>query len=761
MLKKIIYIKNVGRFLNSQLGGDTSLAKHSFIFGANGFGKTTICAILRSLKTADAGHVLGRKTLGASEAPSIDLLTSSGNIRFNGSVWSATYSDLAIFDGIFISNNVHSGDVVDIDQKRNLYRVIIGEAGVRLAEQESKWAVESRAKTTGITNAAKAIQTHIPSGMKLENFVALPKIDNIDKQIAVQQLKLTAIREATTIKTRAGLASLATPVLPEGFTALLVKTIDDITKEAEQQIHAHLAAHGMTLSNGTHWIVQGIDHSNESCPFCGQGIEDLPLVTAYRTVFSDSYKDLRGAIAGMEAIINHTFGDTALAKLDTLAEQRKGGIEFWSKYCQLDTTALAYPESVAGAIKSLKEAALALIERKGREPLESISVDDGFMKAVSAYEVVKGKVNAFNQAVEQANILIAAKRAEVDTADVTAAITELTRMKAIETRHSPSVAKLCDDYNRLMLEKDAIETEKLAVRKQLERHTAGVVKPYQQRINNFLDAFNAGFRIAETKHTYAGGVATSSYQLIINQIAIDIGGGNTPNNMPSFKNTLSAGDRSTLALTFFLAHLERDESLANKIVVFDDPFNSQDTFRRRQTIYEIIKIAGKCTQVLVLSHDATFLKQIWEKSPPADRTALTLSGHGQSGSKISAFNLEKACQGRTATDIDDLQAFMMTGAGKHVDLIRKMRTVLETCLRITYPLYFCEDEWLGEMVDNIRESGFHVAAFLYDELDQINDYTSPYHHGENLTDATPDQIDSIELRGFIQRTLRIVKAMPA
>lgn len=90
-----------------------------------------------------------------------------------------------------------------------------------------------------------------------------------------------------------------------------------------------------------------------------------------------------------------------------------------------------------------------------------------------------------------------------------------------------------------------------------------------------------------------------------------------------------------------------------------------------------------------------------------------------------------------------------------------VRCALETYLWTTYPLYFREGEWLGEMVGNIRESGAaHVTAFLYDELDRINDYTSSYHHGENLTDATLDQIDSIELEGFIQRTLRIVKAMP-
>ena len=42
---------------------------------------------------------------------------------------------------------------------------------------------------------------------------------------------------------------------------------------------------------------------------------------------------------------------------------------------------------------------------------------------------------------------------------------------------------------------------------------------------------------------------------------------------------------------------------------------------------------------------------------------------------------------------------------------------------------------------------------LHDEPDQINDYTSQYHHGEDKDDATPDQIDPTELTGFARRTL--------
>jgi len=289
------------------------------------------------------------------------------------------------------------------------------------------------------------------------------------------------------------------------------------------------------------------------------------------------------------------------------------------------------------------------------------------------------------------------------------------------------------------------------------------VQRYERRINDYLDAFNAGFTITETRHGYPGGTAASSYQLVINDTAINVGDGRTPPDRPSFKNTLSSGDRTTLALAFFLAHLEQDRALAGKMVVFDDPFNSQDAFRRRQTVHEIAKIARNCAQVIVLSHDTTFLKQVWDKAPAAERVALTLADHCAQGSKITLVDLERACQGRTATDVDDLQTYVTTGEGQRLDLIRKMRVVLETHCWTTYQVSFQPgQDWLGDIVRKIRAGGDrHPAGNLYDELDQINDYTSQYHHGEDMADAMPDQIDPHELTGYVRRTLRLVNALQA
>jgi wobble nucleotide-excising tRNase len=156
----------------------------------------------------------------------------------------------------------------------------------------------------------------------------------------------------------------------------------------------------------------------------------------------------------------------------------------------------------------------------------------------------------------------------------------LVRLNAQKKRHSESVAALCADYKRLGKEKATLEEKKAQVRAKLEAHSHKVMKPYHSRINQLLDNFNAGFSIAQTKPAYGGGIASSTYQLVINNTEVDLGDGKTSVDQPSFKNTLSAGARSTLALAVFIAHLERDPDRAKPIVVFDDPFTAKARLKR-------------------------------------------------------------------------------------------------------------------------------------------------------------------------------------
>lgn len=761
MLRKIISVRNVGRFRSSAGTPNPQLAKHTLVTGANGFGKTTLCAIMRSLQTGDPSHVIGRKTLGVADAPSIELLLPNGPVRFDAGQWSATLPAMAIFDGVFVAENVHSGEVVDIDQRRNLYRVIVGEAGVQLANRDSELAGQSRAKTGDVTAAERAVKPHTPTGMTTEAFLAIGLEPEIDRLIIEQEGLTAAAREAGAIRARAALTTYQTPSLPDGIIGLLSRTLDNVAEDAEQRLAAHLDRHGMADQGGP-WIATGLHHAEESCPFCGQDIKGLPLIAAYRAVFSKRFEALAVEIDALRNQIAQAFGDRLLAAVETVAAQNRGNLEYWGRFCQFSDVTADPPARFTVAAENLRTATLSLLDRKAASPFSAVAADAAFLEAQAAYDATLVLVQESNRNIEEINRQISEKKASTDAANVQAAEIELAHRKAVRARHTPEVIALCSTYSDHVAEKARIDRLKDEVRAQLDSHTRDVVQPYERRINEHLGNFNAGFIIADTGHKFPGGVATSSYQIVINGVGVELGDGRTPTGQPSFKNTLSAGDRTTLALAFFLAHLERSPNAGQTIVVFDDPFNSQDAFRRRQTVHEIMCVARNCAQIIVLSHDATFLKQVWDKAPHDSRVALGITDHRTQGSKISEIDIERACQGRTASDIDDLQTFMSTGAGSLIDLIRKCRVVLETYCRSTYPASFDATDWLGDIVRKIREGGDqHSASALYAELDQINGYTSQYHHGEDLADATPDQLDASELTGFVRRSLRVANALQA
>lgn len=253
-------------------------------------------------------------------------------------------------------------------------------------------------------------------------------------------------------------------------------------------------------------------------------------------------------------------------------------------------------------------------------------------------------------------------------------------------------------------------------------------------------------------------MATCTYRLQIDNIDVPLGDGETGEGDPSFKNTLRAGDRTTLALAYFLAELERELNIAERVVVFDDPFNSQDAYRRRNTVHEIMGVARKGPQIIVLPHDAGFLKSLWDKSPPAERSAAQLDYHPSIGTKLREFDLDNACQGRAQSELDDLLAFRNANVGVPRDVIKKLRVLLETKLRDLYPASFVPADMLGGMFGKIRGGAEHPAAAWYDELDRINNYTQEPMHGENLVDATEPPIDRQELRGYVEQTLGIANA---
>jgi wobble nucleotide-excising tRNase len=757
MLQKIISLKNIGRFRDCAAVGDVTLRRFTLFFSENGRGKTTLCAILRSLFSNTPALIIGRTTLGSPGAPEAHLLfTGNVPVSFRKGAWSTTYPDIAVFDGTFISENVFAGDFVDTDHRRNLYRVIIGARGVALAARITEIDALVRSKNEEIRPGRAGLQRHIPPGMTAEQFFALPADAAIDEKILLKEQELQAAQQAGQLQQRPGLENITLPLFDPRFAQLLAKTLPDIAADAERRVTAHIAAHRME-PRGEPWLTEGLGYAADSCPFCGRALDGVALIQAYRAYFNREYLALREEVTRHRGDIEGAFGDRMAGLIEQTLLRNNNALEFWQSYCPIAAPVLPEAGRTADIARALRHAARSLLDRKVAALLEAVPPDEAYTQALANLDALRASVAAYNNAVAAANALISTKKREARAADVATIQRSLATLKAQKARHTPDVQALCDADAARQREKHALEEEKNRTREQLDAHTAAVIARYGDSINRYLERINAGFRITPPTHNYRGGSPSTSYQIVINQRAVDLGDTTTPLDRPSFRNTLSAGDRSTLALAFFFAELEQDADRARKTIVFDDPFTSLDAFRRNQTVHQIYKCAEGCLQVVVLSHDPGFLKLLWDRIPPTDRKTLQLARVGEENTTVAEWDIEKAVQARFRADIDTLQRYFSSTEGEPRDIIQKIRPVLEGYCCNLYPTQFPEGETLGEIIGKIRAAGAaHPLAGILDEFDELNQYTRRYHHGENPNNAAVEPVNAAELQGYARQTLRLV-----
>ena len=228
MLRRVIAIKNVGRFRNSATTPTHTLAKYVVGFAGNGYGKTTLCAIARSVQSGDSAPVIGRQTLGTTDGPEVDLLFADGNRRLKNGEWSSTFPKISVFDATFVSENVHSGGIVDIANKRNLYRVIIGQAGVELAERERALTEDGRATQSELTAAEKALHQICPGQISFTDFTNLLADPDIDSKIAIQRQIIGALQETEAIRARTALVPLPSPPAIQ-LDSILAKSLQTLS----------------------------------------------------------------------------------------------------------------------------------------------------------------------------------------------------------------------------------------------------------------------------------------------------------------------------------------------------------------------------------------------------------------------------------------------------------------------------------------------------------------------------------------------------
>jgi len=758
MIEKIVQIKNVGKFVNYCSRGDMGLRRLTLIYAENARGKTTLTAILRSLHTGDERLVHERQTLACTHAPFVHLRTSGCDVKLGPDGWTSLCPDMVIFDEAFVTQNVYSGHSVHHEHRRNLHRFALGEEAVQLATRLDEIAEAVRAKNSELAEVSREIQPHIQGAMSVDDYAALPVIEGVDDLISAKEKELDALKRTDEIQRKPTFATTTLPEFPlDRLTSLLAKQLSDVAADAERQVREHVSA--CVGDGGEAWLDRGVRYmQNDRCPFCGQSTVGVTLINAYKGYFSRSYRELKHEINDFASHVNTLLSDQALLGVQEVLNSNHSLAEYWLQHAAVELPSVEF-RTINQSVTDLRQACQHVLNVKASAPLEGIGGGCTLNNAHQSYEQARQALAAYSETASSANAVIEEKKCSLEGGSISATEAELIRLKNSRVRHTDEVAELCKKLAATQLAKTRLEEERGEKREELTERTTQLLLQYHTRINEYLARFGADFQISGVTIQHYGGAPRIQYNLAIRgeDVQLDAGeGGSSPN----FRNTLSSGDRTTLALAFFLARLDHDESINQKTIVFDDPLSSLDGHRRMQTRQEILRLVAQAEQVLVLSHDPYFLRMLCDGAVQSNAVKVLAIKRDGTDSIITQWDIDQNTRGDYFRCYSALIEYRERGpSGDLRDVARSIRPLLEGNLRVRFPGQFGARYSLKDIILTIQQanaaSPLEPMKACLPDLCDINEYTKRYHHAENPA-ASAEPINDSELTAHIDRALSVL-----
>jgi hypothetical protein len=353
------------------------------------------------------------------------------------------------------------------------------------------------------------------------------------------------------------------------------------------------------------------------------------------------------------------------------------------------------------------------------------------------------------------NPAIALVKEQAAAGNTAALAADVARLNATKARHSPAVAPLCADYLAEKAAKTVAEQQRETARTALSQYRQTIFPTYEDAINDYLRKFGAGFRLGQITSQNTRGGSSCVYNVLIYNQPIPVSGAPPAPGRPSFKNSLSSGDRNTLALAFFFASLDQDPGLADKVVVIDDPVSSLDEHRSLTTVQELRRLMQRTRQVLVLSHNKPFLCNIWDGTDSTLRAALEFARDGD-GSTIRTWDVSRDMITEHDRRHALLRAYLQAATPNNHEVAQALRPIMEAFLRVAYPAQFPPSTMLGHFRNMcIRRVG--TAQEILDqtdtnELGDLTEYANLFHHDTNPAWHS-QHINDAELVDFVRRTL--------
>jgi wobble nucleotide-excising tRNase len=757
-IERISLLRNVGQFDNVSSGAQVPLTPFSVIYAENGRGKTTLSAILKSLASGDPSLIQNRKRLKAQHEPHVIVQLSGAPAVFKDGAWSATQPEIHVFDDAFVAENVCSGIEVETSHRQNLHELILGAKGVALSKALQGYVERIEQHNKDLRSKQDAIPAAARGPFSVDAFCALSPNLDIEKEIEEAVRRLAAAKAAGAIHQRAAFQTLTLPGFHlDRVCDVLARSLPDLEAAAAALVRDHLRKIGR---GGESWVAEGmsrieaasagLDHN--ACPFCAQDLLGSTLIPHYQAYFSDAYSQLKADIRTLGQGVAADHGGEVMAGFERSVRDASETRDFWKAFTpvpdiHVDTAV------VVRAWTAARENVLDILRAKAAAPLEPLQLREQAVEAVAAFDEQRRLVAEVIDKFLACNEAIKTVKEQAASADVSALESDLVRLKSIKARFEPDVAMKCDEHLKEKAEKASTEAARTKAREALDKYRETIFPAYEVAINAYLAKFNAGFRLGSVASVNNRGGSAANYHVVINNENVPL----TNDAGPSFRTTLSAGDRSTLALAFFFSSLEQAGNLADKILVIDDPMTSLDEHRSLATKEVMRELYDQVRQIIVLSHSKPFLCALWASADKNGRSSARIA-RSNPGSTIVAWDVSADAvtehDRRHKLVRDYLQAADHT---KEREVAAALRHILESYMRVACPAYCPPERLLGNfLIECERKVGGQdeiLSAANVKELKQLLGYANRFHHDTNPAWQTV-LINDAELVSYAERTLK-------
>ena len=651
-----------------------NLKRKNFIYGKNGAGKSSITEVIRAQygETHDVRIFQGFNSVAENERfDAISLGIENAELQPQIEAVNKKIDDIKL-------------QIQETDDE-NLYKRF------RHAESElsnyqtarkhfySSSASELKNSHTGLTGAnytTRNFQKDIPNSLEL-NDGEVKRLENLKNQDALRQV-------------------IEQQVAFEDLGKYLTATNDILTTELIPSIILKFKS-----NQEANWAREGLHYheAGSMCAFCGNEVSEERLENL-NSFFDNQVKKFEDRINNAITKISHA---KQVAKATKKIEKKFFYPQFHEK---IQTINLEINEYVAEYVNFLNILEEQLLERRSNLFTTKLEIVDTIPEAIdptiAQYKKLCEENNKFS-----ANLNIEKQQAR-----------ERLRLNLV-------AKKLKDfDHNNFVTEGKVLEEKYTRIKREFDEKQLELDN-LEKELNSLLSRSVDESVAAERINKHLRGLGEQSFQLILvegeqkGQYAVQDMQGNKRSI-----STLSTGEKNIVAFLWFMLDLENPDKLTEKqrIIVFDDPMNSNDDTTQYLiivSIQKLLKNLNDTDQVFILTHNIHFYINVrykwWNGSTKQNYEKTTI--HLVKSSAGSSFRLLTSEAEDLKTTYEALWAELhwMYEQHKPEFMLNPIRRIFETYGKfnqIDASVLYCGNE--------IAEKLFNVNSHSVEDIEDFN-----------------------------------------